>query len=122
LAVRKKVIDLYHIFSSNVKYIFILGELCRTSLKSNQKYVCTATRHCKAFKESIRTHNYLDICKFVGLQPIVCCPVTMTIEIVKYKNAKRSISADESMNMTYYQIYILFFYIYVMYLLMDCNT
>ncbi|XP_015380197.1 PREDICTED: venom protease-like isoform X1 [Diuraphis noxia] len=70
------------------------GEICRKALKSDQKYVCTSTRRCNAFKESIRTRNYLDICKFVGLKPIVCCPITAN-EILKTKNADRSISADE---------------------------
>ncbi|KAL4098786.1 hypothetical protein QTP88_023323 [Uroleucon formosanum] len=70
------------------------GEICRKALKANQKYVCTPTRHCHAFKESIRTRNYLDICKFVGLQPIVCCPITAN-ELLKTKNAEISISADE---------------------------
>lgn len=100
-----------------MKCIFILGEICRKALKSDQKYVCTATRHCNAFKESIRTRNYLDICTFVGLQPIVCCPITAN-EILKTKNADRSISADESMNM-----YLLpnLYAIYLCYLPMSCT-
>jgi len=71
--------------------------------------MCTSTRYCKAFKQSLKTRNYLDICKFVGLQPIVCCPVTEyegLIEIPATKN-ESSISADESMNMKY-QIYVLY--------------
>ncbi|CAI6366349.1 unnamed protein product [Macrosiphum euphorbiae] len=68
------------------------GEICRKALKANQKYVCKAATHCNAFKESIRTSNYLDVCKFVGLLPIVCCPITAN-ELLKTKNEKLSISA-----------------------------
>jgi len=103
---KKYFILVFKVLSSNVKCIFVSGEICRKTLKPNQKYVCTATRHCNAFKESIRTRNYLDICKFIGLKPIVCCPITAN-EILKTKNAERSISADESMN-TFYQIYIFY--------------
>jgi len=81
--------------------------------------VCTSTKYCKAFKQSLKTRNYLDICKFVGLQPIVCCPVTAN-EILKTKNAERSISADESMN-THHQIYILYNIYVIIYIQYECT-
>jgi len=68
-----------------------------------------STNNCKAFKQSLKTRNYLDICKFVGLEPIVCCPrVTNSkdlIEIPEIKN-ESPISADESMNHTKFMLFI----------------
>jgi len=94
-----------------VKCLFCLGEICRKALKPDQDYVCTSTKHCNAFNESIITRNYLDICQFIGLKPIVCCPTLMTanersIEVPTSKNGS-SISANESMN-THYQMYIIY--------------
>lgn len=37
-------------------------------------YVCTRAINCKYFPESIVSHNYLDVCSFEELHPIVCCP------------------------------------------------
>lgn len=73
--------------------------------------MCTNTRYCKAFKQSLKTRNYLDICKFVGLQPIVCCPVTNYEELIAIPEIKNEnpISADESMN-TKYQIHVIYIY------------
>ena len=71
--------------------------------------MCTSTRYCKAFKHSLKTRNYLDICEFIGLQPIVCCPVTNYEELIEIPGTKNEspISADESMN-TKYQIYVIY--------------
>lgn len=99
-----------------MKCLFLLGEICRKALKSDQDYVCTSTKHCKAFNESIRTRNYLDICKFVGLQSIVCCPTPITANERLTKNG-RSISADESMaTHSYSHITKLILYIYMLHI------
>ncbi|XP_015364029.1 PREDICTED: venom protease-like isoform X1 [Diuraphis noxia] len=73
------------------------GQICRKALRPDQEHVCMNTNDCKVFKQSLKTRNYLDICKFVGLQPIVCCPVTNykdLIEIPEIKNESPK-SADE---------------------------
>ncbi|KAL4098818.1 hypothetical protein QTP88_023346 [Uroleucon formosanum] len=71
--------------------------ICRKALKPDQEYVCTSTKYCKGFKQSLITRNYLDICKFIGLQPIVCCPVTNYEELIEIPETKNEspISADE---------------------------
>jgi hypothetical protein len=82
-----------------LKCIFKLGDKCRAAQRSNEDYVCTRTRDCKAFKESIVTRNYLDVCEFIGLEPIVCCPANKQLtEIPAATNNGNSKSADESMN------------------------
>jgi len=61
---------------------------------------CTYARDCPTVKESIITRNYLDICGFVGLEPIVCCPakaIKPLIEIPESKN-KNSTPTKESKN------------------------
>lgn len=91
------------IFNLYLVYILciFLGEICKKDPKLNQDYVCVEAKQCKAFKESIRTRNYLDICKFVSLQPIVCCPTKYDVDkpltkIPENENVN-SISANESM-------------------------
>uniref|UniRef100_A0A2H8TWH4 Serine protease snake n=1 Tax=Melanaphis sacchari TaxID=742174 RepID=A0A2H8TWH4_9HEMI len=72
------------------------GEICRKGQRPEQDYVCTGASNCKALQESIRTRNYLDICKFDGLQPIVCCPITTDGLLVEIP--ENSISADKKCN------------------------
>lgn len=35
---------------------------------------CTKAKDCVYLEDSIRTDNYLDICSYAGVEPIVCCP------------------------------------------------
>ncbi|XP_022170994.1 venom protease-like isoform X2 [Myzus persicae] len=73
------------------------SDICRKGRTSEQDYVCKSARNCNTFLESIRTNNHLDICKFVVLEPIVCCPA-MTNELIielPESNNENSISADK---------------------------
>jgi len=56
---------------------------------------------------------YLDVCKFVGLKALVCCPEKTALEdfvVIPKSKSATSISADESM-VTHYQIYIIHLYV-----------
>jgi len=74
--------------------------------------VCTHARDCEAFDQSIITRNYLDICDFIDLEPIVCCPPAYNEQLTEIP--KTSTIVDQSMN-SLYQIlivYILYFITY----------
>ncbi|KAL5242094.1 hypothetical protein ACI65C_009504 [Semiaphis heraclei] len=72
------------------------SDICRKGRRSEQDYKCKSAKHCNAFLENIRTNKHFDICKFVILEPIVCCP-TMTNETfveISESNNENSLSAD----------------------------
>ncbi|KAE9524622.1 hypothetical protein AGLY_014672 [Aphis glycines] len=88
-----------------LKYMFNLGDKCRKDPISNKDFVCTYARDCEALKESIITRNYLDICKFIGLEPIVCCPEKANEQLSEIPETKNEnpTSADEKCNQ-YFQL------------------
>ncbi|CAH1723029.1 unnamed protein product [Aphis gossypii] len=75
------------------------GEICRKGQRPEQDYVCMSANSCKAaLQESIRTSNYLDICNFDGLHPIVCCPIMANGPLIAENNKDNSITVDKKCN------------------------
>ncbi|KAE9524626.1 hypothetical protein AGLY_014676 [Aphis glycines] len=72
------------------------GDMCRED--PGMIFRFTYARDCPTVKESIITRNHLDICGFVGLEPIVCCStkaIEPLVEIPETKN-KNSTPTKES--------------------------
>jgi len=91
---------------------FFLGEICRKGQRPEQDYVCMSANSCKAaLQESIRTSNYLDICNFDGLHPIVCCPIMANGLLIAENNKDNSITVDKSMNIQFQYKLLLIVYI-----------
>lgn len=45
-----------------------------------QHGVCKIPENCPMFEKSIESGNKPDICSFVGLLPIICCPAVAEVE------------------------------------------
>jgi len=82
-------------------FIYFLGEICRKGQRPEQDYVCMSANSCKALQESIRTRNYLDICTFDGLHPIVCCPIMANEPLIAENNKDNLITVDKSTNIQF---------------------
>lgn len=94
-------------------YIF-LGEVCRKGQRPEQDYVCMSANSCKAaLQESIRTSNYLDICNFDGLLPIVCCPIMVNGLLIAENNKDNLITVDKSTNIQFQYKLLPIVYIYM---------
>lgn len=55
-----------------------VGDVCRAMKDSVPNYVCTRHDKCKPLEKMINIQEHPDVCSFVGLKPIVCCPSSAT--------------------------------------------
>lgn len=61
-----------------------IGDACMFSNGLAQHGICKIPQNCPLFNKMIESGNKTDICSFVGLNPIICCPAVEIEEKSQY--------------------------------------